>query len=202
MALVPAANGVDAIIGGYGIQALDEGNNRFSVALNVTLPTRNLGPLLLPDVIPGARSQILLNPAGPIQSPVTGLHIIEALLVADANGEEGIVIEPDDRVSFVVVELDNGEEVIANETTIPVTPRAAGDPEPYQSCIAVAVYLAAGTQYNYYLRLLNASGTLTLGDSTIGGGIYPLTANQQPPAPPGALMRAARRMPRVLFRRH
>ena len=203
MALVPAANGVDAIIAGYGIQALDEGNNRFSVALNVSQASRVLGPVIVPDEIPEGESAIPLNADGPIQSPVTGLHMIEGLLGADAGagGGEGIVIGPQDRISFAVTEIDGADEITINETTIPITPRAAGAAEPFFSSITAAVFLEAGRQYNYYIYFNNTSGTLELNASTVGVSLFSFTANQQPLPPPAALMRAARRIPRALFRR-
>lgn len=197
MALVPAANGVDALVAGYGVSATDIGNNRFEVALNVVNPAINLA-VAIPAVIPAGPSEAVLNPDGPIQSPVSGAHIFEVLLSAGINGEP-VVFGPNDRISLAITVTDGDQEVTQNNTTIPMISQA-GNPNGYVSSAVIISQYEAGTQYNYYVQLLNASGTMSLGEGAISIAGYPLTANQQP-LPDVGLMRAGVARPRIPFHR-
>lgn len=166
MALVPAANGVDALVGGLGIGVADIGQNVFAVALNVTSSVDGFVAGELDSPVPLG---ITINsiPGSTINAASSGCVLVTGIYLTSNTVGAG----PQDQITVRLVDVDTGS-ARAEVHLVPYQNLAT----PTQLGTATSTaFLDAGHNYRLDVTTVNISGNLDLGATgQVGAMIVPL----------------------------
>jgi hypothetical protein len=189
MALVPVANGVNDIVAGYGISAIDIGANRFKVAANIDGYEIISDATFIDDPLPAGVTTLILtvNGENSVQLDYTGIYLVQPTIAVGQNAGAPIVIGPSDYLEFSFGPVDGARDVIVPWKPVP---RAVGDVA--QGFTVTNVHQSqVDEMYEAKITIYNNSGTMTLGGCAVFYTAVSLSGvnNGNPGPPPPFLLR-------------
>jgi hypothetical protein len=176
MALVPVANGIDALIAGFGINVLDIGSNTFTIALRVQNSVDGFVGGVIPSPTPLGISTNSI-PGSTVSAILSGAVLVNAFYLTD----DAVGAGPQDQITVRLMDTA-GEIKKAEVHLVPFQNLVDGAGQLGTAC-AVA-FLEAGHQYRLDVTTVNISGNLDLGASgQAGAAIVPLIGGVNVVAP-------------------
>jgi hypothetical protein len=177
MSLVPAANGVDSIVGGFGITSTDIGANRFLLNINLDGPTdvvpNSLGRAI-EEPLPAGISEQFINGEDAYVFPSAGLYIITVTLKTGLNPGAVTFANTD----YICVQTSNQAEVgFQSSAMLPIYARAADDADVQTTSVTMMVNVPFDEAiWDFVLKIANKSDTMSLSGARAFVSIYPLCA--------------------------
>jgi hypothetical protein len=183
MSIIPASNGIDNIVPGYGINIVDVGFNTFSIGLSL-VETFALTDVAIPSP-PPLGTTVIVPPGIPIVFPVDTM----CMLTAYYRTTTAVTAAGQDRIIVQFFKELNPSVSVGSIYLMPYQDPVAAT---QVQTITTSMNLSAGQPYNFRVTILNSSNNFDLGAGAIVGMyIVPLTSSvantvAPAPAPPAA----------------
>jgi hypothetical protein len=175
MALVPAANGVEAVIAAEGIRIVDTGGNRFRIGIDVQQEIATQSAVFVGPWPVGYSEQTI---TGDISLDYSGLYLFLTTLSAGLNVGP-IVAGPDDRFCVSVKNMTDDTIEAGTQAVIKIYNR---DPalNEVQAADSLGLFDAdPEAVYRVLLQVYNVSGTLDTNGLQIRNLFTPLSSKQE-----------------------